>query len=66
MDHFKVSIELVTILLLFYVFGVVFFDHDRCGILASWPGIEPTPLALEDKVLTTDKQGSPEIIIHIL
>ena len=35
MDHFKVSIELVTILLLFYVFGVVFFDHDRCGILAS-------------------------------
>ena len=35
MDHFKVSIEFVKILLLFYVFGVVFFDHGTCGILAS-------------------------------
>ena len=31
-----------------------------CGILAPWPGIEPTPPAREDRVLiTTDCQGSP-------
>ena len=28
-----------------------------CGILTSWPGIEPTPPALEGKVLTTGPPG---------
>ena len=27
-------------------------------ILAPWPGIEPTPPALEGEILTTDHQGS--------
>ena len=34
-----------------------FFGHETCGILAPQPGIEPTPSALEDKVLTTKPPG---------
>ena len=34
-----------------------FFDHEACGILAPWPGIEPAPHALEGKVLTTGPPG---------
>ena len=30
-----------------------FSGHKTCEILAPWPGIEPTPLALESKVWTT-------------
>ena len=30
-----------------------FFGPRKCGILASQPGIEPTPTALEGEVLTT-------------
>ena len=38
-----------------------FFGHEACGILAPWPGIEPTPPALEGEVLTTGLPGkSPE------
>ena len=48
MDHLKIFIEFVIILLLFYVFG-----YQACGILASWPRMEPTPSALEGEVLTT-------------
>ena len=33
------------------------FGHKACSILAFQPGIEPTPPALEGKVLTT---GLPE------
>ena len=33
------------------------FDLKSCGILASQPGIEPVPLTLEDKVLTTRLPG---------
>ena len=36
-----------------------YFGHEACGILAPQPGIEPAPPALEGKVLTTDRQGSP-------
>ena len=28
-----------------------FFGPEACGVLPPWPGIEPTPPALEDKVL---------------
>ena len=34
-----------------------FFGHVACGILAPQPGVEPAPLELEGKVLTT---GPPE------
>ena len=34
-----------------------FFDHEACGILAPWPGIEPALPALEGVVLT---EGQPE------
>ena len=33
------------------------FRHKACGILATWPGIEPAPLALEGKVWTTGALG---------
>ena len=51
---FKVFIKLVTILLLFYVLG---FWREAYGILAPRPVIEPTPPALEGKVLTTGPPG---------
>ena len=50
---FKVFMEFVTILLLFYVS----WGHQACRILAPWLGIEPTPPALEGKVLTTGPPG---------
>ena len=38
-----------------------FFGQKACGILAPQPGIEPAPLALEGKVLTTGLPGkSPQ------
>ena len=36
-----------------------FFGHEAYGILASQPGIEPTPSALEGEVLTVNQQESP-------
>ena len=40
-----------------------FFGYKACGILAPWLGIRPAPPALEGKVLTTDHQGSPTILL---
>ena len=54
----KVIIEFVKILLLFCVLD--FWPPGICGILAPWPGIEAAPPALEDEVLTTGYQGSPQ------
>ena len=34
-----------------------FFDQEACGILAPWPGIKPTPPAMEGEVLTTGLAG---------
>ena len=55
---FKVFIEFITILLLFYVFSVClsvcFPSCEACGILTPWPGIEPTPLELEGEILTIE------------
>ena len=33
------------------------FDREECGISVMPPGIEPTPLALEDEVPTADLPG---------
>ena len=59
MTHFfKVFIEFVTMLLLFYGFLVFFFfGHEACRILHPQPGIEPASLALEVKFLTTGPPG---------
>ena len=55
---FKVFIEFVTILLLFYVlFFGFFFCYEACGILAPRPGIEPTPPTLGGEVSTTEPLG---------
>ena len=38
-----------------------FFGREACGILAPWPGTEPTLPALEGKVLTTGPPGKSPI-----
>ena len=58
---FKVFIEFGTILLLFYVLA---FDRRECRILVPRPGVEPTPPALKDEVLTTRQPGKSHS--HIL
>ena len=61
-SFFKVFIEFVTILLLFYV---LFFGQEACGILDSWPGIEPAPPALKGEVLTSGPWGKfPDFILR--
>ena len=52
---FKVFIEFVTILLLFYV--LVFWLPKACGILAPPPGIQPPPPAPEGEGLTPGTPG---------
>ena len=44
-------------ILVFFKMFFWFFGHEACGILATRPGIEPTPPALEGKVLTTGLPG---------
>ena len=55
MDHFLKSL----LNSLHYQFGFMFWFSDRreCGISTPWPGIEPTPFALEGKVWTTGLPG---------
>ena len=55
---FKVFIEFVTVLLLFFMFW--FFGHETSGILTPRPGIEPTLPALEDKALTAGPPGKSQ------
>ena len=52
---FKVSIEFVMIY--YFCFVSCLFDHEACGILAPWRGMEPTLSALEGKVSTTGPPG---------
>ena len=40
-----------------FCFMFWFFGHEACGVLVPQPGIEPTPPALEGKVLTTGLPG---------
>ena len=55
---FKVFIEFVTILLVFYMGFFFFFGHDKaCGIFVPQPGIELTLPAVEDEVLFTGLPG---------
>ena len=56
----KVFIELVTILLLFYIFFS--FGRRACRILAFWPGMGLAPPALEGGVLTTGLPGKSSLI----
>ena len=59
---FKVFIEFITLLLLFYAF-FFFLGHETCRILASRPGIEPAPSVLEGQVITT---GLPEESLSVI
>ena len=49
---FKVFIESVALLFLFWCFG-----HEACGIFAARPRIEDTLPALKGQVLTTEPPG---------
>ena len=59
---FKVLIEFVTILFLFYIW---FFGHEACGLLVPWPGIKPAHPALEGEILTTGLQGHPSTSLFL-
>ena len=52
---FKVFVEFVTILLLFFMFW--FFGLEACGILAPWPRIQPTTPVLEVELLISRLPG---------
>ena len=58
MSHFKVFIESVTILLLFYV--LVFWPQDMWDLGSLTRDQTCTP-ALEGEVLTPGPQGSPKL-----
>ena len=38
-----------------------YFGQEACEILAPWPGVEPTPPALESEVLGTGLQGKSRL-----
>ena len=59
---FKVDIEFVTILFLFYIW---FFVHEACGLLVPWPGIKLAHPALEGEILTTGLQGHPSTSLFL-
>ena len=41
-----------------------FFGHEAYGVLAPWPGVEPTLPALEGKILATGSPGeSPKSLV---
>ena len=60
MDHFKVFIELVTILLMFHVVGFLAERHVRSQL------IESTPPALESEVLTTEPPGKSSFLSFLI
>ena len=55
---FKVFIDLLQYC---FCFMFWFFGREACGILAPWPGFEPTPPALEGEVLTTGLTGKSQL-----
>ena len=56
LDHLKVFIEFVTILLQLFIFW--FFSPEMCGILAPKPGIKSDSLHWEGEVSTTGLSGN--------
>ena len=59
---YKVFIEFVTILFLFYILGCS-FGCEEYGILVPGLGVEPTTPVLEGKVLTTRPPGKFLLIV---
>ena len=56
---FKVFIECITVLLLFY-------EHKACVILAPRPGMKPTPSALKGEVVTTGPPGKSSEVLFLM
>ena len=50
----------------FFFFMLWCFNYKACGILPLQPGIEPTPSALEGKVLITGPPGKSLDTFHLL
>ena len=63
-DHFLKS--LLNLLQYCFCFTFWFFGHEACGILAPWPGVKPTPPALEGEVLTTWLPGRSLILLILI
>ena len=60
---FKVFIEFVTTLFLYFVW---FFGREACGILGPRPGIKPAHPILEGEILTTGPPGkSPDCCFYL-
>ena len=60
MDFFNCIFYLKKNYAYFYLFSLFFGPHHAaCGILASQPGIEPVPLAVEARILShcTTREG---------
>ena len=55
----KCFIEFIALLLFYALF---FFGHKAHGILAPYPGIKPTPPAMEGKMLTTGQPGESSFV----
>ena len=53
--------NIASLFLMFWFFGC-----EACSILASQPGVEPTPLMLMDKVITTEPSGKYVFFIFFL
>ena len=56
-DHFKVFIAFVTILLLLYALFIFGLEESR--ILTPQPSTKPEPCEFEGEVLTTGPPGKP-------
>ena len=63
MDHFK-SLYWICFNITCVLWG--FFGPKSCGILDSWPGIEPAPPALEGEVLVTGPPGKSRPCIFVV
>ena len=61
----KVYLICYNIVSVLWGFLVLFFGCEACGILAPWPGVEPSLSALEGGVLTTRPTGKVPFVFKI-
>ena len=54
---------LLNLLQYCFCFMFWFFGRETCEILAPWPGIKPSPPALEGEVLTTGPPGKSPLFL---
>lgn len=64
MDHFKSLLLNLLQYRLYFMFQ--FFGWEACGLLAPPPGTEPTPSALEGKILPIGPLGKSQAFLIVL